>query len=533
MFSTIEKFNFFIFHQDQWHIGNYFCQFGLRCRLFEAFNEHYIVTFEKPIYVKKALAEPNHIIGGERVTIYAAFSDSSMANIPVPVISSTEGTDNLLPHSESPSNTINKLNDDCIKKIFQYLSLRDLCAVHDVCIQFRENTRFIFERNFCDIKFQCIDRDCFDVVILRENRLHFEFLGSLNDVKSVFQKFGPLMKSIDLRPLSPIDNDQYSQDIQELIATYCSSETSLLSKLYFGKMYPVDNNSRFNMAYSRLTYLNIHELIAGNEELLIACRQLTELKIVNAIWDAVDDKKIAQMLQSNQKLKRLTLAGIEITEKIIHAIGTNLTKLEYLDIDTDDCRKSRIECIKNNLIHLRELKHLKVLNFNTDKIPLTILFDIFVNENISIEELNLSCREFDSNAAESLMNLNQIKILTIFCNQKMIENVAKAISRLNRLNYLRVTYLYESLNLNEVIAIVRASKVLKMFECRVSNVVINENEFKILAQLVKDRGNGIPLNIYIFYGLRKFNVPNHIIETYRQWIQITSFQIRVERRVPK
>lgn len=506
------------------YIRRYFNQFGQTRRIILAFGEYFIVEFEKIDCVANILAKKNHTLRDKEIKIHAAV-DGFVGRKQVGRISSTtcmkRKFDSLTPNAEYPANIMVKLNDDCFKEIFERLSLRDLCAVNGVCRQFRENSQFIFKRKFAQLKI--VEEgiaEIVSIVTLRKDRLYFEYFSSMYEIKNVFENFGPLMTSIDLIEV-PAPNDIH---IQGHIATYCSGEKYLLTKLFYKVLPQVENPDiiqRLQLVFSRLTNLHILQVQSENDDvLLIACRNLIDLNIENSSGNGINNHTFDQIFQSNQQMKRLGTSSITLTGNILRAIGLHLKQLEYLKGDFR-CNENEIEDTKTNLIHLRGLSHLKSLKVRYRKnVPVGELINLMVDGNVPIEDLTLYGSEFDVIIFDSLTKLHKIKRLAVALLIERNDSLAEAMKKMKSLRFLHVLN-SNGADIKNILQVATTVKELKTFEIyRRNRFVFDENLFRTMVQSVKERGSGVALKINILSGLCELNVPAYLIEANHQWLQI-------------
>lgn len=193
------------------------------------------------------------------------------------------------------------------------------------------------------------------------------------------------------------------------------------------------------------------------------------------------------------------------------------------------------------MVHLQHLHRLKRFSFycgNELGTPISIAntINVLANGNVSIEDLTLQFVDLNLKAFKSLKKLNRIKRLTIILSKKINENLSKAISGLESLQYLCIkcgscspNYIYCSSigpDLSDLIEIIRMAKRLSVIEyieydrCEYllewRLIIINEVDFKKLVQLIKDRGNGVALKIYFSNDIVQLKVPKYFIEENRK-----------------
>ncbi len=503
-----------------------------------AFGEYLIVEFEKIESVAKVLAEKEHTLRDEEIKVLSAIeSFTHRKETERIILTGRRDLDSLtpVPDAESPSNIINKLNGDCFKEIFDSLPLLDLCASSGTCVRFRENATFIFKCKFSELAIvEVEDKENYVSIVVRmKDRLHFEYFP-MNDIENLFENFGLLIKSIDLSNI-PTPRDI---KVQKLIVKYCSGEKNSLRKLFYDGLPHVGNEDslrRLQSVFSRLTNLHLKKLESENTlSLLIACRELVDLNIEKCKnLNVMNDQTFAQILQSNQRIKRLSFPRITLTENTLRAIGLYLPQLEYLKGDFY-CNDNEIEDVKRNLNHLGGLSHLKSLKICYGKgIPVKELINVMVDSRVPIEDLTLHGVDLDSNVFDSLIELRQIKRLTVAWLRLRDRNdqLAEAIKKMKSLHFLHVIYFSKhiGIDITRIVQVAATLKELKTFEVyNHGKFVADVHQFRTMARLVKERGSGVGLKINILRGLCELNVPTYLIEANHQWLQIKNQANRID-----
>lgn len=181
----------------------------------------------------------------------------------------------------------------------------------------------------------------------------------------------------------------------------------------------------------------------------------------------------------------------------------------------------------NKLAHLQQLK---VFSFNCMWVQLAELLESFVEQNVALEELDLRHITLDQNVAENLAKFSRMKKLRLFDGQVkngVLPNALKGMLQLEKLYLSGI----ECVRMNDIKGIVKNAPVLNElhldqnsyrmgWEEEVEDFIINRSDFNEICQCIKERSEGIKLNLNVS-GIRcKLDVPQNIIEISKCWLEV-------------
>lgn len=334
--------------------------------------------------------------------------------------------------SDLSDNILDRLNDDCMIKVFEYLPLLDLCSVADVCSVFQSNAEFTFKRKFSDLDFnEFIDENNIDIRC--EWDAEHDNLLQMDSVERLFRHFGVYIQTIHL---DTNDFNEYEQDrIMELMIAHCAHKDSKLDKLV---MYGITISShlmpRLQSLFDRLKYLDITggsfcfgseltELILDDVDL--DCSFVRTLKKLQTI--SVTDVRESYIglfddfLALNTQLKSLTRTDSKghtsrlrfqnemVYIRLFECFERNEIKTDFSLIGSlSELQELRLHSEMKalhedkDLNNLSRLQHLKVFSCNCSGLLITELLNNFAERNVPIEELDLRNFRLDFNIAPNL-----------------------------------------------------------------------------------------------------------------------------------
>lgn len=160
------------------------------------------------------------------------------------------------------------LNDDCLEKVFGFLSEEDLCSVADTCKRFKYSAQSEFQLHRSHITF--------------ENHFGPEnsFPNTTIMLPNMLRNFGAFMKAIWI--YKPVHFDR----LVEMIARYCGPALTSL-RLIEVPLAQYDDTIKFlRLIFSRLQFLEISDCVSSFNSVLPSCSMLQELKMM--YWTGID-----------------------------------------------------------------------------------------------------------------------------------------------------------------------------------------------------------------------------------------------------
>lgn len=336
------------------------------------------------------------------------------------------------PATDSPSNILNSLNDECIAKILSYVPLEDFDSIVEVCKKFKEiGTKISIDRLSNSEIFVCdlLSDDRSKCLMRCENFLrHFG-----NETKSIFIRFNSYAN---------FSNHQFGADFYKfaaltIVLTYCPQLNELKIN---GVSIPSEWHHTLSPFFERLEHLYLHGMNIGN--LLKSCTKLISLHL-----DHIDDLTITAFTGLDcENLQKLTICchmnAVELLNnvtkkrsvKFLDVVGQGADVIDLIDIVS--LRFPNLEefkpwafrvtnlCNNNKSVRLRHqkqltqsfarFKHLKQFAIKTDCVDyIRYLSDALINGKVPLEGLLIERSRIEDNSIESILKLKQIKKLEL------------------------------------------------------------------------------------------------------------------------
>lgn len=433
--------------------------------------------------------------------------------------------------SVSPRNILNVLNDDCFLGIFQYLNIRDLCAIAQVCARFQYIAIRAMSNRILSVNVEYNETDEFKVSDPKYtvNDVTFPDGSWPTIVGSLFRNFGNCIKSItfneigetDVYHVVPISSDfaAHFNCLSNFMAKYCTNLDELTLRM-----------DMMEHAVKRLRHtfigLKCLKISPGNRSIemvkaMNGCRKLNTLHLGWIPFRSTDE--ILHVLKANKQIKELKIRPrSEPTTKILHIIGKYLPGLEKLEIDHLGSRRHTVD-LNNDLLHLAKLSQLKVLkldchSFNDGVIE--SLFDELATKKVPIVQFELS-----NLFVHRLMNgLQLVGIESLCLKTSVFHDRRNFLQLMNRMPNIKTIHMTDTspISLLDVQSLADSFKNLSTLQCNLHpNVKINEYDFLGIVNSVKVRKNHTKLLLIIEKSLENILlVTNDIIEKNNQWLEL-------------
>lgn len=308
--------------------------------------------------------------------------------------------------TEASSNTLLKdVNEDCICKILQLLSLEDLCSVSKTCVLLNGISKTVFERKYRTKN-----------IVVRDLKGNGEMM---TQIRYFLNNFGSSATSINL---SGEIQDCLHSDVLGVLDQQCKKIRTLVLDMDLMENVVIDN---YIEMFGRLKELYIHSDSLPLNRLLAACTQLEKLVVTS--YDNIDLDFINVTLPNlvafklrlfncygvEKFLKRHP--GIEIfefllpmpinsdrhhdhTNELIHRFVPNIREMELYEYSDDGRESPRFSRMKN-------LKSV-VLYFGSS--PVAPSINVFLAQSTPIEEMHLFEGTVDNDAIEAICKMQTI-----------------------------------------------------------------------------------------------------------------------------
>lgn len=474
------------------------------------------IEFENSASVEAATAKQDHSIADIMVKAIRASNWYEQTNT-IENLKATIDDAKLIPEHDSPLNILEIFNDDCLMLILKHLSLRDLCAVSEVCTKFKSNADKVFLLRFADLRILS-DMAVNGIFVCSDGEVLFDGGISMALLEVLFHNFGPCMKSLHL------DGTNWREEqihrVFEILEKFGSSGAISTLKIEGYKVENVPNEMLKNL---KCLTISSSDLCHGIANSLEVCRELIELHLIkskNQQFIVGAMTPVQFMHGYGTEANNSSISHDRSSSNIFRSIGLNLQKLETIEIETFE--ESSMNSARD-VIFLTRLKHLNTLSLDCSKLPITELLNALLVENIPIKDLSLFGFDLDPENASSLSMWTQMEKLKISGRNIESDQLPPIIKSMP---HLKEIYLWSfDIDLEVVKDITATCKVLSLLECSIGlnspKLTIEETDYVSFVDSVKNRYNDTKLLIRIDDSpWCRLKVPLEIIEENRQWLGI-------------
>lgn len=203
------------------------------------------------------------------------------------------------------------LNDECLKKVFECLHLRDLSNVAKVSKRFKYNAEAVFSSKYANLDILDLIEGDANYILFREwykiRWLNEQFFDL---VEQLFRNFGPLIKALKLTGSGKSDeNDAFDDAFDEIL--WSGLDESRLLALVKSHCTSLKELTLYDMGYDKTVSIELRPLFASLEklnlnhqgdvcdnfiELFSDCRELKWLMVDGGWWSGehMDKSQISQ-----------------------------------------------------------------------------------------------------------------------------------------------------------------------------------------------------------------------------------------------
>lgn len=438
--------------------------------------------------------------------------------------------------SDFAMNTINKLNDDCLRDIFWHFSLKELGIVADVCVRFRELAQELFTSKF------------------NNSHLNEDIFSKYAELEPVLRNFGSKIDTISLDKFST--SNQF--DVLTLIYQFCRGLKSLIltnfvfpdhlnaSHLLFGQLEQLMfigcrfSKSHLECILSQCTKLRLLDFDGCVCEMpLISDPHVSDLPQIPQLFHAwfnrciIPDADMSGFISSQKTLKSLSIVKCFTNKhafKTIYAIGAKMKELEALEFDEDQNQRMMNHFMHDAICITDEPFQLKSLEFNCSTKPVTQLLQTLVEKRAPIKRLKLKRSGLNSDEMKYIIEMKQIEVLDIFdCNliEATMKELATSLPNLQKLHLTQASCAAKRMR-NVTIEhvknmLVLAERLTFLQLVLMDGVNINVKEYDELLAIIKKRQERSKLVIRLLHSSGHLNVPEAILLQNRDILDIKEY----------
>lgn len=437
--------------------------------------------------------------------------------------------------TEQNSKLLKTLNNDCLRKIFQYLNIKDLSKAADVCIRFNQLAVDAFVTDH---------RQDLVKIDLKNCWLNAKYFRKFDENEAIFRNFGALVKSLQIKNNIWINKQRILFGTIMLNAASEYITTGSLTELHLSG---IEFNEEMTNIRSLFEHLEVLSLTNCNlhsypGHFLNTCFKLKSLRIncCELSQGTIDyrfpkleelDFRISEklhyfhlniLIRLNPTLRKVKLEFDELySVEFFDVLRQNLPNLMELDIKRschsfdfyhDQWKMARI------LSQLKTLKVLK-LNYLSTVYFIASLCSKMVENNVAIEHLELCDECIADNIISSVAQFKQLKFVK-FCkiynlNDDDLVQLAQELPRLEQLhleNCWNITFD----GIAQIVA--HANKLSSLLFHPEYGMRLNKNNYQHLLQSIQNRPDQLPLTIET--KSRSINVPRDVLLANQHWLHI-------------
>lgn len=377
------------------------------------------------------------------------------------------------------------LNDDCILEIFDYLSVKDLCSVAQVSLQFHKLAQITFRIKHR--KFKLSD--------------HFKSV-SKNKLRALFINFGQFMEHLDITT-RVFKYDWTCLTIQTyttwLIKQNCTRKNKLktLKMEHFsgiGRNLHSFENLLANLEVIELKYTALPYSVS---QLLSKLPKVREFVVEDCFIKFPIPQDAITKFNSNLQILKLKCTEEFYTTDVLTYIHIHFPNLKEFEFSLNQYRLINFEKYTQGLVNLAKIKTLKKLDINFELHTANDFMSTLVENKIQLEYINIRYCKFDIATINDLCKIKTIKKLgltrTLGLNSEHLIQLSEQLPNLEIFSAWT-----RGLDISTITQIVYNAKNLQKTEFELSrDTIFTERSFHRLLNIVREQKKVIPLQLII------------------------------------
>ncbi|XP_031616513.1 uncharacterized protein LOC116336653 isoform X2 [Contarinia nasturtii] len=375
---------------------------------------------------------------------------------------------------EQDAAILNVLNNDCLREVFKYFDVADLCNTANVCVRFNQQAKNAFALKFTSININ---------YLLSEEPI---ISGSL------LHNFGPLMESLSMFIAMP--------DVLDSAGQLCTSLNRLnieqVEIKSMKKLCPFFKKLK-SLSFKNCSYIdNIKEIISRDMQLKYLC-------IEN--WFSYDD-------DDSECIENFQLRSSEL----FRLIGENMPCLLHLRVKLKYIEN--LDSFQRDIQYLGNLSSLEVLTLNCLELTVSPLMAALAVNQIQLKKLELVDGEIDDAGVHSICEIKSLQDIKFDdfagCKREHIIKLAKELQELRSFEIrCRIFVNNLTININFLREIVNYANNLSNFDLLFANSAsFNSYDYKTLLEIVEAREKKIGISISCLIhdvSFEDFNMETH------------------------
>lgn len=325
---------------------------------------------------------------------------------------------------------LDRLNDFCLRKVFEFLHLKDLSNTAEVCVRFKRNAEEVFKSKFTNVDIRKM-LECDDDYHKEWFMVRWLSAKFIKSVEHLFRNFGRFIEA--LRVTGRGEGDGMDEnELLTLVKTYCSS----LKELTLYEMGRDDDfSTELRPLFARLEKLTVSngyvDVCDSFVAILSDCRDLKQLHVWGpaTIWMnhkfpkletfvivnnwEFDYTEFESFLESHENLRTLRYDDRDIMSQFFAMMSRRLPKLESFSCNVAGVDDDDEEEEDENILQLSKLQSLRNLTFTCELDSLKRLVDALEKDNTPIEVFEIVDCQIDRELIHGLSKLKSMKTLKL------------------------------------------------------------------------------------------------------------------------
>lgn len=422
--------------------------------------------------------------------------------------------------------TILDLSDDCLNYIFDYLNVKDVCAVSNVCNVMKNAAEYHFSQKYKNFKF---------------NRY-----APTEDVKNVLKCFGGVIESINLPEYVSPHNNSTFETLSKYVVKYCRENLNDLQLNEFSLASVMSHFKNLN-SLKRLKLEHCESIVQGWEATSSGFAQLKELVLVessdfleNGIILPVLEKfqldctyrtdqmfVLYEFIRNHKKLNTFLIESCRsISSHVFTVIAENMHNLHELEFNQPDGTAFNTPAdFQRNILSLAELKELHKLKLHCNFQSITALMKRMSTNEIPIEHLHLSFGLIDTEMIDAIAKIKGLKVLKLNQMDNLRdEHLIKLAKELPQLKELHIKA-DRSISIKGIQEVVCHAGELSCLKLQLPIFKLNQRIYEnILGYIKQRRGTAASLKMEIYGVGTPVLIPRGLIDANKRYLEIVERQ---------
>lgn len=397
-----------------------------------------------------------------------------------------------------------QLNDDCLRRIFDYLNMWDLVSVADVCPRFEQIAQERFAREHKKFNFD-------DFVFEKKTR------GQLltgRKIRNFLKHFGSSIVELDVSSFQLSDSQCTTNDfLRMVILSHCSETLKVLKirNTLLDSRIPTSDTNSFMHALSNCKQLTKMK-IDGKWKSFISNSNFTSPALTTISLEnmgKLNHMGVSRILQRHPQLKQITIANCAIDPQIICAFVHYVPHLEKLSLVNNSVPASSRLLLKF-IAQLTSLKRLSIDNI-TQAWTTALLLAKMGTANVPLEHLNLNgCSASDElvRTIGTIKSICSLRFTNVYGLEKShLVELVKLLPKLTKLD-ARCSPC-RNLGATDLAELILRAPRLEEIDLECTKIVINDKTYRRLAQTARKQNPPFALKVTLFNPLKLFHPPRH------------------------